>query len=222
MRGVKTRYVLVRSRRRTLGIYVGADGKVTVRAPLRLPVAAIDAMVAAKEEWIQKKQALCREAEKAVLPIELREGALIPYLGENYALSFRDVPAPRLEGGAVLLPVGADEDSLRRWLRAEALAVVTHRAELYARLMGVEYTAVKISNARGRWGSCSGKNSLNFAWRLVFCPLTAIDYVVVHELSHIRHKDHGRDFWAQVAAVLADHKRRRDWLKQNRRVMELL
>ena len=103
-----------------------------------------------------------------------------------------------------------------RWaeLLAQAKAYLPGRVAYYARLMGVEPTAVRYSRARTRFGSCSAKNAITFSLRLMDYPQAAVDYVVVHELAHIRHKNHGREFYAFVASVLPDYKQRETLLKQ--------
>ena len=86
--------------------------------------------------------------------------------------------------------------------------------EYYGRLMGLMPTGLTITDARKRFGSCSGKNRISFAWRLMRCPEKAIDYVVVHELAHIRHKNHGAAFYQLIASVLPDYKERIKLLKE--------
>ena len=81
---------------------------------------------------------------------------------------------------------------------------------------------VKLSEAKARWGSCSTKNNLNFSWRLVMCPLSVIDYVAVHELSHITYKNHSPAFWARVKTVLPTYEDDQEWLKANRKLMEII
>lgn len=98
-------------------------------------------------------------------------------------------------------------------LRALAREVLPGRVEYFSKLMGVRPTGVKITSARGRFGSCSGKNSICFSWRLMAYPMEAVDYVVVHELAHITHKNHGRDFYRRVEEILPDWRSRRALLK---------
>lgn len=98
-------------------------------------------------------------------------------------------------------------------LRARAGAEIPPRVEYYARLMGLAPTGVKITGARTRFGSCSPNNSLCFSWRLMEYPAEAVDYVVVHELSHLVHKNHSREFYALVESVLPDYKKRKSLLK---------
>ena len=98
-------------------------------------------------------------------------------------------------------------------LRRLAAEYIPTRVALYAPVVGVVPTGVKITSAQKRFGSCSGKNSLCFSWRLMQYPLAAIDYVVVHELCHIHHHDHSAAFWAAVARVMPDYKQRQALLR---------
>lgn len=93
---------------------------------------------------------------------------------------------------------------------------------MYSNVMGVTPGIIKLSEAKARWGSCSTKNNLNFAWRLVMCPLSVIDYVVVHELSHITYKNHSPAFWARVKTVLPTYEDAQEWLRINKKLMEII
>ncbi len=94
-----------------------------------------------------------------------------------------------------------------------AKTVLPEKTAKYAAIMGIEPTGVKITSAGKRFGSCSGKNGICFSWRLMRYPEAAIDYVVVHELAHIRHKNHGREFYRFIESVLPDHKAREKLLR---------
>lgn len=98
-------------------------------------------------------------------------------------------------------------------LREKARAYIPDRVAHFARVMNLSPTAVKINAARTRYGSCSGKNSLNFSCLLMRCPLEAVDYVIVHELAHIVHKNHGAAFYALIARYMPDHRARRAMLR---------
>ena len=115
----------------------------------------------------------------------------------------------RAEAAAARAVTPAQEKALRR-LAAE---VIPQRVAIYAPLVGVTPTGVKITSAEKRFGSCSGKNSLCFSWRLMQYPSAAMDYVVVHELCHIRHHNHSAAFWAEVARVMPDYKQRQALLR---------
>ena len=105
----------------------------------------------------------------------------------------------------------ADEEAA---LRRSAKAVLPERVRVFGRLMGLSPSGVKITSARKRFGSCSASGSICFSWRLMMYPPACIDYVVVHELSHLRHRNHGRAFYDLIASVLPDYKTRRELLKQ--------
>ena len=169
------RYELVRSRRKTLSVEVTREGRVIVRAPLRVSAAQIERFVAAHADWIARAQARQRERMAAH-------------------------PEP--------------DDRRRAELIRRAKAELPPKVAHYARLMGVQPTGLTITSARTRFGSCSGKNSLCFSWRLMEYPEEAVDYVVVHELAHIVHKNHGPDFWALVGQYMPDYKRRRALLRK--------
>lgn len=87
--------------------------------------------------------------------------------------------------------------------------------EKYSRLYPFKVNQVRITSARTRWGSCSGKNNLNFTYRLAMAPLNVIEYVVVHELAHLKHRNHSKAFWNEVGMIKPDYRKDRDWLKKN-------
>ena len=115
--------------------------------------------------------------------------------------------------------ITAHRERCRQWQErldciARAKEILPQKVEYYGRLMGLMPTGLTITDARKRFGSCSGKNRISFAWRLMRYPEEAIDYVVVHELAHIRHKNHGEAFYQLIASVLPDYKERIKLLKE--------
>ena len=117
----------------------------------------------------------------------------------------------RADARAAMEPTPEQEVILRR----RAAELIPQRVAYYAPLMGVTPTGIKITSARTRFGSCSGKNSLCFSWRLMLYPPAAVDYVVVHELAHIRHHNHSREFWNFVESVMPDYPARQSLLKMD-------
>jgi predicted metal-dependent hydrolase len=99
--------------------------------------------------------------------------------------------------------------------RESARAAITARATHWAAVLGVEYKRIAIKSQRTMWGSCSRKGNLNFNWRLAAAPPEALDYVVIHELCHLREMNHSKKFWAHVALACPDFKQRRRWLRAN-------
>ena len=215
-------YKIIRSGRRTVAIVIEGDGAVTVRAPDRMPARDIAAFVEQKRQWITKKRSEIGRERDALRPIILADGKKLPYLGGELTFQFDSVPAVRREGGTLLLPTGADLPDVRAWLRSEARRVFQERVPLWEARMDVRAAAVKASDARSRWGSCSGKNSVNLSWRLVLCPMEVVDYVIVHELSHIAHHDHSPAFWALVERTYPLYREAQAYLKQRRALMDVI
>ncbi len=111
-----------------------------------------------------------------------------------------------------LPPLSAEELSR---LKSQARQDITRRVEQYAAILGLEYGRIAIRAQKSRWGSCSGKKNLNFNCLLMLCPEQIRDYVVVHELCHLKEMNHSKSFWALVETVLPDYREQRDWLKKH-------
>lgn len=215
---------LIRSKRKTVAIIVQRDGKVIVRAPLKASERQIRQFVESKIGWIGEKKIQMQEQAPA-LQRKFTAGERFPYLGQDYALSVVSGPRAglRFEGGFSLNQNSQAEAALlfEKWYKAAARKVLTERVRFYAQKFGLKYQKIRISSARTRWGSCSSRGTLSFTWRLVMAPLEVVDYVVVHELAHLRVQNHSAAFWAEVAQMMPDFKRQRDWLKKNGRFLTL-
>ena len=221
--GRQVAYRLERGRRRTVGFTVGANG-LAVRAPGWLPLPHIDAALIEKAEWILRKlaDAEVRRDRQDAARIVWCDGAVFPLRGR--AVTVR-LGAPRgSEGLRLTADAGEDSqaagvpalwlalapdteagkigDAVRNWIRREARADFTARLDRYAPLLGVEWARLSLTDARTRWGSASVSGAIRLHWRLMHFRPEVIDYVVVHELAHLRHMDHSPRFWAVVASML--------------------
>lgn len=201
---------------------VNALGEVTVRAPYSLSIERIEAFLEKKSDWIAKHQ---RRAELSGvrLPSEDLDGYVLPFLGGEYIVCLCEERSVRLDeqGGRVFVPRQGGEKRLTAWLKAQAKAVFDQTVAVRARQMGVTVRSVCVSSARTRWGTCSAKDEIRLCFRLLYCPMEILDYVVVHELAHICVKNHSAAFWAQVAAVLPDYRQKRKWLKERSALMQI-
>lgn len=215
-------YEITRSDRKSVAIVIGTDGQVMVRAPKRMQDDEIDAFIDKKKMWIRTKQEQIAAISEKHEPLKSDDGDSILYLGHSYVIEKEPVTDISIEGDKLIIPMDSTIEEISTWLKSEAGKIIEERVARYAGVMGVNYASVKMSEAKGRWGSCSTKDSLNFAWRLVLAPLGIIDYVVVHELSHITYKNHSPQFWARVKTVLPNYKEQQDWLKANRWIMEII
>lgn len=157
--------------------------------------------------------------EKAIY----KNGASFPYLGQEYILEIRQYPSYKKPGvmpeGKRLVVLTARTDSasvkkaVRDWYAARAAVIIPERVRLYQARMGENIGRICIKDVKSRWGSCSSKRNLNFNWRLVMAPMEVLDYVVVHELCHLKEMNHSKDFWALVEEILPDYKKSRNWLR---------
>jgi len=204
-------YSLIRSSRKTIGIYIREDGSVEVRAPIRATQAAIDAFVESKADWIARHSRERAERSEQKKDFSLTFGDTVLYRGRSCMIVPCEGNTASYADGEFRIPADVSDDIaaiIVKLYKILAKNHITSRVLYYAELMGCEVTAVKINSAKGRWGSCSGKNSLNFSWRTVLASDDAIDYVVVHELAHTIEHNHSRRFWNIVEKTLPDYRRR--------------
>ncbi len=231
--GHRVGYALRRARRRSIGFVVGAEG-LTVSAPRWVGVGEIDAALRTKAGWVLRKlheQAERRRRQDA-LRIEWRDGATLPFLGEPVILLLDPrVAGAVLDAGAQALPgiarrvlrVGLPahavpaqiRDAVHGWLQRQARRVFEERCRHFEPRLGVRMTRLSLSSATTRWGSASVDGSIRLHWRLVHLPLASIDYVVAHELAHLREMNHGPAFWDVVRSVMPDYERTRRALRDH-------
>lgn len=225
--GCRVAYVFQRGQRRTIGLTVSAQG-LSVRAPRWVALQEVESYLASKADWVLEKLRLMADKQTFEPPaMHWSEGAEVGYLGRQLVLGLD--PTQGFEGGSARLddqvlwlglPHGAAPERLRdatqAWLMREAELVFNQRLRHYADQMGVVYQRLRLSNAGTRWGSATALGVIRLNWRLVQLDLDLIDYVVVHELSHLREMNHSPAFWRVVADVLPDHVQRRQALRRVR------
>ena len=214
-------YQVVRSNRKSVALVIDNEANLIVRAPLQMQDSTIDEFVCKKKRWINEKQRQVEIFGEKHPPLIIETGESLIYLGSTYAIIKDAIDSVQISGNEILVPDKYGIDDMISWLKAEALRVITERVNNYSGIMGVAPGEIKLSDAKARWGSCSTKDNLNFVWRLIMCPLSVIDYVVVHELSHITYKNHSPAFWARVKTVLPTYEDDQEWLKENRKLMEI-
>ena len=233
--GIAVAYEFKRGKRRTIGFSVGAEG-LRVSAPKWVPLYEIDRAVLEKSAWIIKKLQETRERHHRLesARIEWKDGATLPFLGEQIILvldprhAFGGVGAElkssieTLPGIAHLtlhvgLPHSATpdqiKDAVQAWLMRQAKRIFMERLNHFAPTLNVQWRKLSLSSAGTRWGSASADGSIRLNWRLIHFKQSVIDYVVVHELSHLRVMDHSPRFWDTVRAVVPDYAVLRSQLK---------
>ncbi|HNB41217.1 MAG TPA: SprT family zinc-dependent metalloprotease [Anaerolineales bacterium] len=215
---------LVRAKRRTIALIVERDGSLTVRAPRRATLNDIYGFIQEKTDWILRS----REKLKAIKPIPKKayvDGERFLFLGQEYELRLvpPQRPALKFDGGFTLSTSAQERGELAftKWYKTQALTLFTERVNYYANLHGLIPKEVKVNSAKTRWGSCTSAGTLNFTWRLVMAPLEVIDYVVLHELAHLKVKNHSPRFWKLVESLCPDFKHHRKWLRDHGETMTL-
>jgi predicted metal-dependent hydrolase len=207
---------LIRSKRRTLALFIETDGSLIVRAPLRTSGKLIRDFVDSHSLWIEKKQA---QARAAVVPParQFIPGESFPYLGESYLLEIvKDQKKALLLDGNFKLAEPAREDAqkvFQDWYRAQARQVIKERVDFFSTRYHFQYEKIRISSARTRWGSCSPTGTLSFSWRLILNPIEVVDFVIIHELVHTVVHNHSKRFWKKVEKILPNYKEYNKWLR---------
>lgn len=210
-------YTLIRSKRKTIALYI-RNGGIEVRAPLNAPKHAIDQFVVSKEKWIAGKLAMSNELQEQRENFSLTYGSNILYRGKEVPIAAKPGGRAGFDDAAFYMPPELSPEEIKhvcvKIYRMLAKRDLTNKVLDFAKQMSVIPIAVKINGAKTRWGSCSGKKSLNFSWRLIMAGDDVIDYVIVHELAHITEMNHSAQFWAIVEKVLPDYKERQKRLKE--------
>lgn len=206
-------YVIKRSMRRTVMLKITPDARIEVLAPMKLPAHLIDAYVASKADWIEKNLAKAKERFEKTAAYQFQS---LTFLGEEY-------PARLYEGSKVvlgpegfLLPKGELSEVRAKvisWYKEQAKQILPKRAEVWAGRMGASPEKIKITSAKTRWGSCNAQGNVNFSWRLVLAPGSAVDYVVVHELTHLKVMSHNAEFWKRVGETYPSYNEAKKLLK---------
>jgi predicted metal-dependent hydrolase len=231
LQGHAVSYELRRSRRRSIGFVVGPDG-LSVSAPRWLGQGEIESALLEKASWILRKLQEQREraARVQAARVEWREGGQVPFLGEPVilVLDTRSTGAVLHTDGSALpgvprltlhlgLPQQATPEQIRdlvqSWLQRQARRIFEERCQLFTTRLGVRMTRLTLSSAATRWGSASADGSIRLNWRLVHFALPVIDYVVTHELAHLREMNHSPAFWDVVRGALPDFEQARGALR---------
>jgi predicted metal-dependent hydrolase len=206
-------------RRRTIGIAVGAAGELRVAAPVGCPRRALEAAVRHRLDWVRKKVAE-QQARAAAQAHSYEDGELFPYLGRRYPLLLVDGAAVAVElrdGRFVLDRALAHEAEaqLADWYVARARDWIPARLDRLVEPGGLAPSAVQVRAMGRRWGSCTANGKISLHWQTILLPPAIIDYILVHELMHLRQLNHSKAFWDCVEKAMPDYAERRTWLRVN-------
>ena len=212
-------YLLKRTRRRSVGLHVDANG-LTVQAPIRASQKWLDTILREKAGWVIAK--LTQMRASALPKLVWQDGVHLPFLGEELRLTLLPgtSQAPFMCDGELMVCMAELESTRLQkmvvdWYRMQAMMCFSERLAVYADKLGLAVPAMKLSNAATRWGSCNVRGELRLSWRLIKAPLAQIDYVVAHELAHLRHLDHSAAFWRVVDSLYPGYQSAQKALRQS-------
>lgn len=229
-KGSRIEYTYERRKRRTVGITISMDKGVFVAVPARMSEEQIRAVIAGKAGWIKEKMAVMEDMRSNIPQRQYLSGETFPYLGNDYILILKKASDKHTAGVIfdgecinVSIPDGISglerkkyvSDVLVRWYKGQAAEVMKEKTNFYGKRLGIKPSKVVIREQKTRWGSCTRLDTININWKIMLAPQDIADYLVVHELAHLRERNHSKSFWNLVESILPDYKRRREWLKVN-------
>ena len=208
------------SRRKTASVRVH-EGHVSIVVPCDITESRVAEIISKKSQWIKSKLRLYNQ----VIPVKPKEyvsGESFSYLGKNYRLKLETgSTAVKLHNGklTVWMQEGSSnpetiKQALVEWYKNHAEKKLSEKVSRYALILDVNPASIQMKSFKARWGSCSNKGDIQFNWKIILAPNRIVDYVVVHELCHMKQHDHSPAFWNFVAKVLPDYQESKDWLKE--------
>jgi predicted metal-dependent hydrolase len=218
-------YTLKRSlRAKRIRLEVRPQTGLTVIVPHSYKIGQLSGLLKSKERWISNNLAKYRHLQSLSAREELKSGDTIPYLGRDLKLVKQEnqsgvgnitlkenmlIVSPELFKNGIL------ELALEQWYRTQAVKVISERIDKLSSRMGISYERIVIRGQKTRWGSCSRKKNLSFNWKLIMAPEPVIDYVIFHELAHLKEMNHSKRFWELVAQYCPGWREHKKWLKQH-------
>ena len=210
-------------RARRLRFEVRPGNGLEVTTPPGVSVARIEAVMREKTQWITTMLIRYAQPPRSVVGTPLQSGALLPFAGGYLRLSLEPTATGKrktavMEEGELRLSVDSSStaelrEALEAWYRRQGRRVFMERVAHWNDQYGFNYGRIAIRDQKSRWGSCSRQGNLNFNWRLLLAPLAVLDYIVIHELAHLKEGNHSPRFWALVAEKCPSYREHRAWLR---------
>ncbi len=215
---------IIRSKRKTLSLQITEDAKLVIRASYTMNKRTIYQIIMKHKGWIEKKQKDMINRSK-LLGHKFVDNEEFFYLGNRYKLQIvKDQKIPLIFDDNFFLSeryLDNAREIFLKWYKLKSYEIISERVSAYATKYGFKFGKLRITNARKRWGSCSSNGNLNFSWRLVMAPIEVIDYVVVHEFTHLVERNHSKSFWEKVRMIYPEYEKYHDWLKENGYLLNL-
>ena len=211
-------YSVVYSERKTISIIVERDRRVVVRAPLNASEAGIAREIEKRKRLLQKKIEHNQKYPFAKEAKEFVSGESLLYLGKNYKLFVTDESIEGILFDSKFFISKENQKHankfFKEWYINSATEIIVPKAIAIARQLGVAYNNINILDLKYRWGSCTPKDNIHLNWRLIKAPMTVIEYIIVHELTHLLEANHTPEFWNRVAVQQPNYTKAKTWLKE--------
>ena len=215
-------------RKKTMAITVGLDEGVKVRIPYRMATKKVYFLIKKKVPWVMKHLNAIKELNYAVVKHEFVSGESFVYLGRHFRLRVKRIknteePEVVMNAGYLETKVNsalnkrkqADvvRSALITWYKQHALQKLSERVSIYVRKIGISRPIVVVRDQKKRWGSCNTNGTLRINWRIIMAPMSVVDYVIAHELCHLKYSNHSVRFWENLRTVIPDYQSRRYQLR---------
>lgn len=218
-------YQVKYSKRKTLNITVERDRTIVVRAPENTPIEKIERVLNDKRHWLKDKVNHVQKYPLNYSPKEFVSGETLLYLGRNYQLLIEDNDFDGIRFNQRFIISRRNQTAanslFRKWYKEKALEKIQPIAKRYAACLGVQFSACKISEMKYRWASCTPQNNILFNWRIIKAPQHVLEYLVVHELTHLIENNHTPRFWHIVSVQIPDFQKAKSWLRENGHQLEV-
>lgn len=214
-------------RKKSCRIQVGKQN-VIVTVPQNYGEIKINQLLKKHRPWIEKK---ITEQKKIVVPKakKYEDGEIFTFLGKDYPLriifcdDFSSTPTTKIANESLEVTIAKNDNHPRQtikkaleiWYQAVALKILTEKNHIFGKMLGVQARSIKIKDYKSRWGSCTRSKEITYNWRIIIAPEQIVDYLVVHELSHILQHNHSPAFWQLVKKIIPDYKKSNEWLRKN-------
>lgn len=211
---------IIRSKRKTLSLQIDDNNNLIVRAPLKCKDSYIFDFINKKSKWIIEKRTA--NLQHNFNPIKVEDNEKISVLGREYTIKLTDLKTVKIKDDVIFVPSIDSKNKLIKFLKRYLKSVILSKIEMLNKIYNFNVLSVSISSAKTNWGSCSATNKLHFTYKLAICPEQVLDYIIVHELVHTQIKNHSQKFWNRVAQIYPNYKQCEKWLKDNRRIVNIL
>lgn len=212
---------IIRSKRKSISLNIENNGDFIVRAPIYSTEKQIFQFIIEKSHWIITKRLKAKQNSKSHI-LKLENNQTINLFGKEYIIILYNKSNVKIIENVLYLPTKNTKEKLISFLKKFAKLTIEERTNILAKQFDFEFNKISISSAKTNWGSCSHNNNLHFTFRLCFCPMLVVDYIIIHELSHTKIKNHSKKFWLLVEKFCPEFKQHNKWLKDNRHIMEII